>query len=164
MIERLAHVRKLLTALRAGAVLVVATVALPLTTTVAGAQANEVRNQVVGHWDTTVRSPGKPPTRVLLEFRLDLRIEMLGQIGVGGEPVYVGTGSWRGTGPTALSFDVTHPLPAPDGTLLGNIRCHQEGTLSADRFSVSGEAFLDQPDGTTAGPFPVSMDGVRVRN
>ncbi|MFJ6671981.1 hypothetical protein ACIQMJ_12810 [Actinosynnema sp. NPDC091369] len=51
----------------------------------------------------------------------------------------------------------------PDGSLLGTARSHQEGTASPDRFSTTGEAYVDQPDGTTAGPYPASMTGTPTR-
>jgi hypothetical protein len=168
MIERLAGPRTLLDAVRTGAVLVAAVLALaPVTAAAAAAPTTDsvvdsATGSVVGRWGTTVSSPGKPPTRVVIEFHADYRVEITGQTSVGGAPAYVGGGTWRGTA-DAFSFDVTHPLPAPGGGVLGTVRSHQEGALSADRFSTSGEASVDQPDGSTAGPYPVSMTGTPAR-
>ncbi|KOX21007.1 hypothetical protein ADK67_28670 [Saccharothrix sp. NRRL B-16348] len=164
MIERLAGPRTLLDAVRTGAVLVAAVLALaPTTAASATAPTDSAADSVVGRWETTVRSPGKPPTRVVIVFHADHRVELTGQVGAGGEPVWVGTGSWRDTSPTTFGFDLTHPMPAPDGTLLGTVRGHQEGVLSSDGFRTTGDASLDQPDGSTAGPYPVSMTGTRAR-
>lgn len=118
---------------------------------------------LVGRWDTTVSSPGKPPTRVVIEFHSDYRVGITGQVSIGGLPAYTGDGTWRRTSAGTFSFDVTHPLPAPDGSLLGTARSHQEGTTSPDRFTTTGEAYVDHPDGTTSGPYPASMTGTPTR-
>ncbi|NUT50440.1 MAG: hypothetical protein HOV94_24505 [Saccharothrix sp.] len=157
MIERVSH-RVPPRVLRIAVALVAAVLALPLVATAARAQ-----DAVVGRWDTTVRSAGKPPTRVVLVFHADYRVEIQGQVGIGGVPAYVGGGGWQATSATTISFDVTHPLTSPEGAPLGVVRSHQEGTVAADRFSTTGETYLDQPDGTTTGPYPTTMDGTRAR-
>ncbi|WP_367138573.1 hypothetical protein [Saccharothrix sp. HUAS TT1] len=164
MTGRLVGVRGLRGALRAGAVVFAAALALPLMSTGAGAQVDALGARLVqGRWNTTVLPNGKPPSEVVLVFRRDHRIEMYGPIGTDGEPVYVGTGSWVRTSPRTFSFDLQHPLPDGSGGVIGTLRGHQEGQLSAFRFSSSGESFVDKPDGTTVGPNPVTMTGVRAR-
>ncbi|MEU4448219.1 hypothetical protein AB0K14_29755 [Actinosynnema sp. NPDC050801] len=129
----------------------------------ADSAADSAIDSVVGRWHTTVSSPGKPPTRVVIVFRTDHRVEITGQTSIAGAPACVGGGSWWTTSADGLGFEVTHPLPSPGGGVLGTVRSHQEGALSADRFSTSGEAFVDQPDGSTAGPYPVSTVGTPAR-
>ncbi|MFE9745253.1 hypothetical protein ACFYOT_10145 [Saccharothrix saharensis] len=131
--------------------------------TAPGAAGARTADPLVGRWDTTVSSPGKPPTRVVIEFRADYRVDITGQVSIGGQPAYTGAGTWRRTSTGTVAFDVTHPLPAPDGSLLGTARSHQEGTTSPDRFSTTGEAYVDQPDGTTTGPYPAAMTGTPTR-
>ncbi|RDI62695.1 hypothetical protein [Nocardia pseudobrasiliensis] len=111
------------------------------------AQAAPIEFLPIGTWTGQVKTVGEElPHEAVFQFTETGKVCLT--FGHPGDASGSGTGTWQETGHNQFSFELTHDVILPDGTLAAYVTVHHTASQSReDKFTSSGRTDVTDPDG-----------------
>ncbi|GAA5051761.1 hypothetical protein [Nocardia callitridis] len=133
---------------------------LAATVAPAQAQAQAIEFLPVGTWQGLVKVSEDPPHEATFQFTESGKICLT--YGQPGDASGTGTGTWQQAGHNRFTFELTHDVILPDGTLAAYVAVQHTADQNGDKFSSSGDTQVTDPDGNPVSSGPSSIEATRT--
>ncbi|PXX59748.1 hypothetical protein DFR70_111132 [Nocardia tenerifensis] len=123
------------------------------------ASAEPIEFLPVGTWTGLVKVSEDPPHESILKFTASGKVCLT--FGHPGEATGTGTGTWQPAGYNRFTFQLTHDVYLPDGTLAAYVAVQHTANQKRDKFSSSGDTQVTDPQGNPVRSGPSSIEATR---
>jgi hypothetical protein len=114
----------------------------------------------IGTWQGLVKVSEDPPHEAT--FQLTESGKVCLTFGHPGDASGSGTGTWQKSGHNQFTFELTHDVILPDGTLAAYVTVHHSASQNRDKFTSSGDTEVTDPDGNPVRSGPSSIEATRT--